>query len=256
MTFHTPERINVRGVDFDNVTMAEALSRLETALSTGGRETVFTPNAEIVQACIDDPALYAVIKEGTLIVPDGIGVIKAARILGTPLKEKVAGVDLGRALLASAAKMGRAVYFLGGKPGVAEAAAEKLSAENPGLSVAGAQHGYFAKEGAETDAVIEAVNASSAEILFVCLGAPQQETWIVQNRDRMPGVRIFLGLGGSLDVYAGTVKRAPKLFIRLGLEWFYRLCREPRRIGRMMRLPKFYFGTWKVKLTAKNNGRR
>ena len=95
------------------------------------------------------------------------------------------------------------------------------------------------------------MNESGAQVLFVCLGAPAQEKWIVENRDRMPSVRVFLGLGGSLDVYAGTVKRAPKLFIRLGLEWFYRLLKEPRRIGRMMRLPKFYFGTWIYKLTKK-----
>ncbi len=251
MSGYTAPRIYVRGVYFDNVTLDEAAQRLRTSVKEGRRESVFTPNSEIVQACIDEPALYGVVNAATLVIPDGIGVVKAARILGTPLKGKVAGVDLGRRVLDFAAKDGVPVYLLGGKPGVAEMAAEKLSGEYAGLSVVGMRDGYFAKTGAETDEVVRFVNESGAKVLFVCLGAPAQEKWIVENRDRMPNVQVFLGLGGSLDVYAGTVKRAPEIFIRLGLEWFYRLLKEPRRIGRMMRLPKFYFGTWIYKLTKK-----
>ena len=244
-------KIDVRGVAFDNVTLAEATERLRASAQAGVRETVFTPNSEIVQACIDEPDLFDVVNAATLIIPDGIGVVKAARILHTPLKGKVAGVDLGRAVIAFAAEDGLPVYLLGGKPGVAEMAAEKLRQAHPALQIAGMRDGYFAKIGPETDAAVDAINASGARILFVCLGAPTQEKWIVENRDRMPGVCMLLGLGGSLDVYAGTVKRAPKIFIRLGLEWFYRLLKEPRRIGRMMRLPKFYFGTWRFKLSKK-----
>jgi len=192
-----------------------------------------------------------VINAASLIIPDGIGVVKASRILGTPLKMKVAGVELGKEVLRFAAEDGLGVYFLGGKPGVAELAAERLKEEFPGLSVCGTHDGYFAKSGEESDAVTSAVRESDAKILFVCLGAPAQEKWIHENRDKMPDVQILLGLGGSLDVYAGTVKRAPKLFVSLGLEWFYRLLREPKRIGRMMRLPKFYFGTWRVRFSKK-----
>ncbi len=251
MAADTAAKTNIRGVYFDNVTLAEAADRLRASVAADLTETVFTPNSEIVQCCIDDPALYPVVNEATLTIPDGIGVVKAARILGTPLKGKVAGVELGREVLAFAAEDGIPVYFLGGKPGVAEMAAEELRREIPSLSVVGMRDGYFQKTGAENDAVIHAVNAAGAKILFVCLGAPVQEKWIVENRARMPGVRIFLGLGGSLDVYAGTAKRAPRIFIKLGLEWFYRLLKEPRRIGRMMRLPKFYFGTWMYKLKRK-----
>lgn len=247
----TAAKVDVRGVFFDNVTLAEAADRLRRSAAAGVRETVFTPNSEIVQSCIDEPALFDVVNAATLIIPDGIGVVKAARILGTPLKGKAAGVDLGRAVIAFAAEDGLPVYLLGGKPGVAQTAAQKLREVHPALQIAGMGDGYFAKTGPETDAVVDAVNASGAKILFVCLGAPTQEKWIVENRDRMPGVCMLLGLGGSLDVYAGTVKRAPRIFIRLGLEWFYRLLKEPRRIGRMMRLPKFYFGTWRYKLTTK-----
>ena len=112
--------------------------------------------------------------------------------------------------------------------------------------------GYFKKEGEENDAVIAAINEAAPNILFVCLGVPAQEKWIDANRDRLPTVRAALGLGGSLDSYAGTMKRAPKIFIKLNLEWFYRLCCQPSRIGRMMKLPKFVFGTLLYRLTGKN----
>lgn len=246
------EKVSIRGVLFDNVTLDEAAQYLSAqACRDGGQEIVFTPNSEIVQMCIDDPALYTVVNSATLTVPDGIGIIKAARILGTPMKEKVAGVDLGRRVLDFCAHDGHSVYFLGGKPGVAEAAASRMIKEYPGLHICGMHDGYFEKSGAENDAIVQSIEKSGARVLYVCLGAPAQEKWICENREKMPGVRIFLGLGGSLDVYAGMVKRAPRIFIQLGLEWFYRLLSDPKRIGRMMRLPKFYFGTWKYKLTQK-----
>ena len=252
------ERINIRGVTFDSVTFEEAVSRLTDALRTGKQTALFTPNSEIVQACIEDPSLFDVINSAELITPDGIGVVKAGRILGTPFPGgRVAGYDIGRELLRRLETMKKEdgspwrVYFLGGKPGVAEAARDKLLEEYPGLCFAGCADGYFKKEGAESDGAIEKVNASGADVLFVCLGAPTQEKWIAANRTKMPGVTLLLGLGGSLDGYAGIVKRAPKIFIKLGLEWFYRLCKEPWRIKRMMKLPVFYFGTWKYKLTGK-----
>lgn len=252
------QKINIRGVEFDAVTFEEALARLTDALRTGTKTALFTPNSEIVQACVEDPSLFPVINSAELITPDGIGVVKAGRILGTPFPGgRVAGFDLGRELLRTLNDMRKpdgeryGIYFLGGKPGVAEAARDKLLEEHPGLLFAGCGNGYFKKEGPETEAVIEKVNASGADVLFVCLGAPTQEKWITANREKMPGVTLFLGLGGSLDGYAGIVKRAPKIFIRLGLEWFYRLVKEPWRIRRMMKLPVFYFGTWKYRLTRK-----
>ena len=252
------ERINIRGVLFDAVTFEEALTRLTDALQSGEQTALFTPNSEIVQACLEDPTLMETVNSAELVTPDGIGVVKAGRILGTPFPGgRVAGFDLGRALLSKLGGMKKPdgspyrVYFLGGKPGVAEAARDALLAEFPDLAFAGTGDGYFRKEGEETEAVIEKVNASGADVLFVCLGAPTQEKWIAANRAAMPGVTLLLGLGGSLDGYAGIVKRAPKIFIKLGLEWFYRLCREPWRIKRMSKLPVFYFGTWKYKLTGK-----
>lgn len=237
------ERKNIRGVYFDNVTLDEAEAILIENYESGKQTAVFTPNSEIVQSCIDTPELYSVINSAELVVPDGIGVIKAARILKNPLKGKVAGVELGERVVADSAKYGWKLFFLGGKPGIAELSAEKLSEKYGDIHVVGTNDGYFKKNGDENDAVIEKINASGADVLFVCLGAPAQEKWIYENRSKLPDVKIMLGLGGSLDIYSDTVKRAPKVFVKLGLEWFYRLITNPSRIGRMMKLPKFYFGT-------------
>ncbi len=237
------EKINIRGVFVDNVTLPEAVAVCEEFLAGDRLRAVFTPNSEIIQACIENNELYELINSGDLITPDGVGVIYASRILGRPLKAKCAGYDLGLEMLRVAAEQGLRVFFLGGKPGIAEQARDKLLEKYPSLKFVGCHDGYFEKSGDENESVIREINAASPDILFVCFGVPAQERWIAANRERLPSVRLALALGGSLDGYSGNVKRAPKIFIKLGLEWFYRLCCEPKRIGRMMKLPKFLFGT-------------
>ena len=245
-------RINVRGVHFNDTTLEGTVNALLSGVREHHPTALYTPNSEIVQACIETPELYDVINSAELIIPDGIGVVKAANILGTPFGAgKIAGCEVGEAFIKRLSETDYTVFLLGGKPGVAEQAAQKLTEKYPGIKFAGFRDGYFKKEGEENDAVIAQVNGSGADVLFVCLGAPAQEKWIYQNRAKLTSVNAMLGLGGSLDVYAGTVKRAPKIFINLGLEWFYRLLCEPWRFKRMLKLPKFYFGTWKYKITKK-----
>lgn len=245
------EKINVRGVLVDNVNLDEATEVTHGFLAEECVHPVYTPNAEIVQACIEDPSLCELINSASLVIPDGAGVVLGAKIIGTPLKAKTPGYDLGLRIAEYAANENIPIFFLGGKPGVAEAAYEKLKETYPGLNVVAMHDGYFKKEGEENDAVTAQIAASGAKILYVCLGAPTQEKWIRANIDRLGDVRVALGLGGSFDGYAGIVKRAPKIFIKLRLEWFYRLCKEPRRIGRMMKLPKFVFGTLFAKIRGK-----
>jgi len=245
--------VNIRGVNFANLPFDEVIEELERRLDSQDEQTaLYTPNSEIVQCCIDDNSLYEVINSAEMVVPDGIGVIKAARILGTPFRGgKVAGIEVGEEIFRRAANTAHSVFFLGGKPGVAETARDAMLKKYPGVNVVGCHDGYFKKEGDENAAVIDEINRSGAVILYVCLGAPAQEKWIYQNRASLSSVRLMMGLGGSLDGYAGIAKRAPKIFIKLGLEWFYRLLKEPKRIGRMMSLPKFYFGTLLFKLSKK-----
>ena len=242
------EKINIRGVNFLNVTLDEAAKVGEEMLCGDKVCTVFTPNAEIVQLCIEQNEYYDLYNGGDMVVAVGAGVVKAAKILGTPVKGKVAGVELGEKMLEYCAKSGDGVFFLGAKPGIAELAAKNMAEKYQGLKIAGTNDGYFKKEGEESDAIVEKINASSAKLLFVCLGVPVQEKWITDNKDKLTAARMCMCLGGSLDVYAGTVKRAPKIFIKLSCEWLYRLLKEPKRIGRMMKLPKFLIGTFIAKL--------
>ena len=227
-------RVDVLGVGFDNLTMAEAVDQGVKLLHSEGMHYVVTPNPEIVEICRENPEANRVINEADLVLPDGIGVIKGAAMLGTPLKERTPGIEFASHLMGRMAEEGMSLYLLGAKPGVADMAAEKLVEKYPGLKIAGTHDGYF-KEDAP---VVESIAASGADCVFVCLGAPKQEFWIKKNGPAT-GARLLCGLGGSLDVFAGTVERAPKFFCDHGLEWFYRLCKEPKRIGRMMKLPLF-----------------
>lgn len=227
-------RIDVLGVQFDDVTMDQAVERAAAMIGEGGVHYAVTPNAEFVQRSEKDADFRNALNGADLVLPDGIGVVYAAKILGRPLSGRVPGCDFADALCAWMAANGKMLYLLGAKPGVAEQAASRLTAQYPGLRIAGTHDGYF-KEDAP---VVEAIRASGADCVFVCLGAPKQELWM-EKHGAATGARLLCGLGGSMDVFAGNVQRAPKFWSDHGLEWFYRLCREPRRIGRMMKLPLF-----------------
>ena len=230
------EKISIYGVGYNNVTLDEAADFCEKLLGEEKNHMVVTPNAEIGYAAHFDKELAEILNSADLVVADGIGVVYASRIYGTPVKAKVPGVELGMRVLENAAKSGRGVFFLGAKPGVGDMAAAKITEQFPDINFVGIRDGYFKSD----DEVIAEINASGAEILFVCLGAPKQERWMSANKDKI-NVRLMLGLGGSLDSYAGTVKRAPKIFLKLGGDGFYRLLKDPKRIGRMMSLPKYMF---------------
>lgn len=239
-------KTDIRGLEIDNITMAEAIEASAEVLSVGGKMTVFTPNAEIAQACAESKETMRIVSSADMLLPDGAGVLKAAKILGTPLKEKVAGVEYGEKLARLCAEKGYSLYILGGKPDVAEKAAKNLQSRYPALKIAGCRDGYFDKSYVGSKDTVNAVNASGADVLFVCFGFPAQEKWVYENSSRL-SAKIIACLGGSVDIYAGTAKRAPKLFISLRLEWLWRLIKQPSRIGRMTVLPKYIIETKKYK---------
>ena len=241
------EKINIRGLTFDNVTRKEAAELAQNLMDSPGASTVFTPNAEIAYNASRDDEFMKVLCLADILLPDGAGIIKASRILGTPLKEKVAGIDFGLDVVKMCAERGFSLFLLGGKPGVADAAAKKLCEIYPDLKIAGSRDGYFEKKGEESDRIVEMINSSSTDVLFVCLGSPSQEKWAAENKDKLNTVRLLCCLGGSIDVYAGNAKRAPKVFIKTSTEWLYRLIKDPRRLGRMMALPKYIRDTKKYK---------
>ncbi len=228
--------IDILGVNVDSITFADALDKAEDMVRTEGVSMIFTPNPEIVMCAKNDAELKSILNFADLCTADGIGVVYASKILGSPVPERVAGFDLVCALLERMSKTGDGVFLFGAKPGVAEAAKVKMEEKYPGIVVSGTHNGYFKPE--DEDGIVEEINTSGAKLLLVCLGAPKQEKWIAQNQNRL-NVNLCMGVGGTLDVFAGTAKRAPEIFIKLNLEWAYRILKNPSRIGRFAALPKF-----------------
>lgn len=231
------ERIKICGVGIDNLTKGDAVGRS----LRGGGETcvVFTPNAVMLDACRRAPHLSALLNRASLSLPDGAGVLMAARRQGTPLKERIAGIDFAEALMARAEKDGLRVFLLGGKDGVAARAAENLRTRYPALCICGTAWGYFDREGEENRQLLSRIRALRADVLFVCLGFPLQEEWIVNNLGALSGLRVVAGLGGSLDVWSGGIRRAPAPISKMGLEWAWRMAREPKRLRQLPALVRF-----------------
>ena len=232
------QTVDVLGVSISKITMEEATGKIREFVRSDSFHSIYTPNPEIVMLAENDPEFHQILEEADLVVPDGIGVVIASRIKkGEKLPERVAGYDLVQNTMKEAVKEGYKYYFFGSKPGISEKAAEKMREAYPGIQIIGTRDGYFKPE--DEAQIIEDINASGANILLVALGAPRQEKWIEANKHLLPHVRVAVGVGGSLDVMSGTVKRAPEAFQKVGLEWFYRLLKEPTRFKRMLVLPKF-----------------
>ena len=227
-------KIEVLNVKFDNVTIDEAVNYALDCIHKHQASYVVTPNPEIVMEALENDRLLKALDSASLVLPDGIGIVYGARILGTPLRTKIPGIDFICEVMARLSKENGSVYLFGAKPGVAEEAAEKLVQKYTGLEICGCSDGYF-----EDDSdIIEEINRVKPDLLLVCLGFPKQEIWMYDHKEELD-VGLMAGLGGSLDVFAGHVSRAPVSWQKLGLEWLYRLIKQPSRIGRMMRLPVF-----------------
>ncbi|MBQ3053525.1 MAG: WecB/TagA/CpsF family glycosyltransferase [Clostridia bacterium] len=230
------DKINILGVNISNTTMVKALEKAEEFLKTESFDYIFTPNSEIIMSASEDKAFCDIINTASMLTADGIGVIYASRILNSPLPERVAGFDLTVRLLESIAKSGKTAYFFGGAPGVADEAKEKLEKKYPEIKIVGTANGFFDEK--KEKEIIQEINDLKPDLLLVCLGCPKQEKWIYNHKDEL-SCCLAMGVGGTLDVIAGKAKRAPDIFIKFGLEWFYRLIKQPTRFVRMLALPKF-----------------
>lgn len=229
-------KVNILGVKVDRIGINDAANKIFKFLSGDKCAKIFTPNSEIIMMGYNDKEFAKILNSADLLTADGIGVVKAAQILKNPVPERAAGFDIACKLIELMADSDYKLFLFGGKPGVAELAKEKLTAKHPGLKICGTRNGYFKPE--ETPEIIEEINNSGADVVFVCLGAPKQELWIHENANALKA-KAALGVGGSLDVFAGTAERAPEFYCKHGLEWFYRLMKEPWRAKRMTALPKF-----------------
>ncbi len=230
------QRIQILGIGVDNVTMAQAVEQIAAFAAADSFHHVVTVNPEFIMAARRDPAFAAVLKGADLAVPDGIGLIWAARWRRTPLGQRVAGVDLVDEIAATAARRGLRLYLLGAQPGVAQATADILVKRHPGLAVAGVYAG--SPDVREEQVIVSLIRAVRPHILLVAYGAPQQDLWIARNRQRL-GVGVAMGVGGAFDFISGRARRAPRWMQRYGLEWLHRLYHEPWRWRRMLALPRF-----------------
>ena len=231
----------------------DARARLADALKKPSSCTkVYTPNPQIALGAYRSSSLTAILNRADLLLPDGIGLVIASRILGTPLPDRITGIDTGRYVLEIAEREGLSVALVGARDGVADRAAEKLCRELPRLKICYTHHGYFSHEGKENVAVLDALRAAAPDILFVCFGSPAQETWIDRYAASIPSLRLCMGLGGSLDVWAGNVRRAPKWVSACGSEWLWRVLREPRRAKIFAQIPYFFL----LVLRQKNKKKR
>jgi len=239
-----PARIEILGVPVDCVSMTTALDYVDELLRGGEAGTVLAINPEKVIKARQDPVLLGQLKTAALLIPDGIGIVGAARLLGLANIERVPGIDLMMRICERAAERGYRVFLYGAVPEVNAAASEALAAAFPGLRIVGRQHGYLSE--AEMPALVSAINNSGADILLAALGSPRQEQWMATHLAQLR-IKVCQGVGGSFDVLAGTVRRAPASWRDRNMEWAYRLLSQPRRLMRQTALPRFAFqvlGKW------------
>ncbi len=197
---------------------------------------IFTPNTEFVMMAQNDQEFKSILNSSDLNIPDGFGLILASRINKLGIQEKIAGIDFMDKILEFCDKTSASIFILGSAEGNAELAAKNINKKYKHIEIKGTYHGYFGKQ--DELHIVDLINEKKPDILFVALGAPRQEKWIYEN-SKLLNVQVAMGVGGSIDVWAGKSKRAPKIFINLGLEWFYRLIMQPKRIFRMLVIPRF-----------------
>lgn len=230
-------RLDILGAPVDEVTMEGALSAITERIRRGEHGgVVVAMNPEKVDFLHREPSARPFFHEATLVVPDGIGVVLAARMLFRARVERVAGADLMQQICARAELLGFSVYLYGATEEVSERAFKVLLKRHPALRIVGRSNGFVS--GAAHDAMLAEMRRKKPDVVFVALGSPRQERWIADQRSELP-VKIFMGIGGTLDTIAGTVRRAPKVFQQLGLEWFFRLLRQPSRALRQAALLRF-----------------
>ena len=231
------EKIQILNVRIDNVTYHDVMIHVEGFLREPGLHQVATVNPEFVVMAQTNAEFMRVLNSTTLNVPDGVGLMWAARELGMQLRERVTGQELVDRICALAAERGEKIFLLGAREGIAEQAAETLKKKFPRLEIAGCYAGSPAPE--EEQQIVERINKSGARILFVAYGPPKQDVWIARNASRLNNISVAIGVGGTFDTLAGIMPRAPQWIRNAGFEWTYRLIREPRRIKRQLSIPYF-----------------
>ncbi len=240
-SINTPPRkplpsVSILGLSVHNVTMASALDAMDGFVQAGSPHHVITADASMLVLAQEDKALHDIVSGADLVTPDSVGVLWAAKQYGRPLQERVSGVEIVEQLCRRSAETGYRLFFLGAAPGVAAKAAEQMRLKYPGTQIVGTRDGYFSQD--ESEALVAEIREARPDALFVAMGIPKQEKWIAAHRDRL-GAAVLIGVGGTFDVLSGNVKRAPKVMQRARLEWLWRVLSNPRKISKVLLLPRF-----------------
>ncbi|WP_218918720.1 WecB/TagA/CpsF family glycosyltransferase [Rufibacter tibetensis] len=227
------EKVRIGKAYVDNVTQQEAIMAIDSMIVNNQKTYVVTPNLDHIVKLEQDPDFVRCYDQAGLVLADGNPLVWASKVLGTPLKALVTGSDLFPSLCRHAANRGFRLFFLGGLEGVAQKAADELKKKFPGLNVVGVYSPPFGfdKNQQENRKIVEMINAVKPHILFVGVGAPKQEKWMYNNIAQLD-INVALGIGASFDFEAGSIKRAPKVFRQVGMEWFWRFANEPKRLFR------------------------
>lgn len=232
----------ILGVSVNTENYDELIPKVFENIEERKKSLIVAINPEKLMKAKEDPELKALLNRAEFQIPDGIGVILASKLKKGQIRSRVTGIDMMDRVVQEAAIRGKRIFLYGAKPGVAQEAAARLQVMHPNIQIAGIQHGYEK----DVQVVLDTINQAKPDILFVAMGSPKQEQWIEQHRDQLHPM-LFQGVGGSFDVLAGNIKRAPAVFQKAGAEWLYRLMLEPSRIKRQMNLPKFLVEVYRKK---------
>ncbi len=230
------DKIDILGVKVDPVTMSQAVAQVQDYMDEKKNVLIATANAEMIMRATHDKELQAILNDAALVVPDGAGTVWAAHHLGHDMPERVAGFDLAQELMRIAPQRKRRVFFFGSAPGVAEKAKAKAEKLYPGIEIVGVRNGFFTEK--DEPEIIAQIKEAKPDLLLAALGVPKQEKWLYKHKEEL-GVPVSIGVGGTLDVMAGVMKRAPLWMQKAKLEWLFRGMLQPKRAGRLMALPKF-----------------
>lgn len=230
---------NIWGVAVDDLSFSQLICEISQRIYKAQRTTIFTPNSIMIQNAKKDRHFMDVLNSADFNIPDGNGIVLASKLFNSPLCERICGIDLAEALTQTAVEQNLKLFLFGGDEGVADLAAQRLCTLYPTLKICGTRNGFRGNDAL----CVESVNASGADILYVCLGSPKQELWIHENAPKLPNVKLFMGLGGSLDVWAKKRKLAPYFFRKSGFEWLWRMLSSPQKFKDLPKLINFGFST-------------
>ena len=243
--------IPILGLPIASLTQEELKKEIRQILQGSTNARILTPNPEMLWQTRSDPHLTEALQKADLLLPDGIGVLLAARLKGERLPRRLTGIDTAEWILQYAADHSLSVFLLGGREGVAAHAATRLCTRFKGLSICGTHHGYFDRSGEENQKILQEIRTASPDVLLVCLGTPAQEIWIHRNTHALPSLRLSMGIGGALDVWSENVRRAPRIMQATGTEWLYRVIQQPTRLRRLLAIPRFLYSVCTEKYSKK-----